>query len=234
MEIDEKKLNYLAGLFDGEGSFSITLNLRYTKSRPWLNIMPTARIGMKKAESQLTDLRDLIGVGKIYCSNKGKDKEIISWQTTQWEEVLIFAATLRPYLKFKQTQAEKIIKVCHLYLLKEGDGFRRTRGLPTRDKEVILEIIKIAINLNPDSLQAQKRKEKKPLEYWEKIVNEIYDYRQSNSLNKGGMPKKYSDEYLLKEVKRIETEGYSWKKDRKWKELVKYRFGSWSKAVSLI
>jgi hypothetical protein len=48
------------------------------------------------------------------------------------------------------------------------------------------------------------------------------------------MPQKYSDEDLLAEVKRIETEGYSWKKDRNWKELARYRFGSWEKAVSLI
>jgi len=233
MELDEKKLIYLAGLFDGEGSFSISLKLRYHKDRPWLNITPTARIGMKKAESQLTEMRDLMGVGKIYCSNKGKVKEIISWQTTKWEEVLILAATLRPYLKFKHIQAEKMIKICHLYLIEHGSS-KRFEGKPTRPREAVLEIIKTSLELNPDSLQAQKRKEKKPLEYWENILEDIYGYRKNNSLNKGGMPQKYSDEEILKEVKRIETEGYSWKKDRNWKELVKYRFGSWDKAVSLI
>lgn len=230
MEIDEKKLNYLAGLFDGEGSFSISLKLRYHKDRPWLNITPIARIGMKKADKQLTELRDLIGVGSIYCSNKGEDKEIISWQTTRWAEVLIFAAITRPYLKFKQDQAEKMIKVCQLYLIEHGSS-KRFEGKPTRPKEAVLEIIKTSLDLNPDSLQSQKRKEKKPLEYWKKVLDDIYNFRNTKPMNKGGMPPKYSDEDLLLKVKIILKEGYNWKRDRNTKELVKYRFGSWENAV---
>lgn len=227
----EKGIEYWAGLFDGEGCFCICLNLRKHKlTRPWLNINFMARIGMKKSELLLNEFKEFVGVGKVYVSNKTKRKEIYSWQTTNIEETVNVAKKLLPYLSVKKEQAEKMINVCNLYN-SNVDLKLRAMGKPVRTKEVILKVIEVSINLNPNSEQAELRKNNKPMEYWKKIVNEIYDFRDNNVKDLGGMPQKYSDDELFQMVNNVEKEGYVWKKHRALKELVKYRFGSWEIAV---
>jgi len=227
----EKGIEYWAGLFDGEGCFCICLSLRKHKLiRPWLNISFMARIGMKKSEQLLNDFKKFIGAGQIYVSNENRSNELYSWQTTNIEETAKVAKELFPYLIVKKEQAEKMIRACSLYN-SHTDLKLRVAGKPVRDKEIILKVIETSISLNPNSNQADLRKNNKPMEYWKNIVDKIYNFRDNNKKDSGGMPPKYTDEQLLSEVKRIIEKGYSWKEDRHWRELAKYRYGSWEKAI---
>jgi hypothetical protein len=104
-------------------------------------------------------------------------------------------------------------------------------GKPVRTKEVVLKVIEVSISLNPNSEQAELRKNNKPMEYWKKMVNEIYDFRDNNVKDLGGMPRKYTDDQILQKIKEIQTQGYVWKEHRGIKELAKYRFGNWEIAI---
>jgi hypothetical protein len=228
----EINLSFIGGLFEGEGSFSISIAGRSRKGRPWLSITPMARIGMKEHNSKmLTEIRDFLGIGKIYYSGNG-DERLVSWQTTNSKELLDFTIKIKDYLYNKREQADIMLKILDIYYLKYIDKGNKAKK---RTKEDLMQIVKYSRSINSlCSVNARRRQNLRGVEYWEKMIDKVIEYRESKPMDKGGMPKKFTDEQILAEVKRIETEGYSWKKDRNWKELANRRFGSWDKAVSLI
>lgn len=224
-------LNFIGGLFEGEGTFAISLVKRECKGRPWLVVSPMARIGMKEYNDVLLNqIKEFLKIGKIYYSNKGKLDGVVSWQTTNETELREFIYQIKDYLFNKKEQAEIMLKALDVYYKKYEKI--KSNKMKMRTKEDIMQIIKYSLEMNSlVSVNAKRRQNLKGIDYWEKYVDNIIKYRQENPLSKGGMSPKYSDEDLLLKVKIILKEGYNWKRDRNTKELVKYRFGSWENAV---
>lgn len=225
--------NYAAALFDGEGSFNISMSKRIASSgRPFIQVAAMARIGMKPhSEKLLKEFCDFVKVGKIYHSNNDNPKAIVSWQTTRWSEIKLFVDLLGNNLKLKNKQAIMMLEAYNIFYLKYSSKINKNKN---RDKADLIKVAELSLNMNKEeSMQAMKRNEEKGMEYLKQMIEEVYAYNENTEKDKGGMPPKYTDEQLLKEILRIVNGDYNWQKDRKWKELAKYRYGSWEKAVEL-
>lgn len=229
---NETEKNYYAGLFDGEGCVYLSMSYRKRGNRPYIRFSPCCRIGMKKNSRHMLDgLHKFFEVGNIYVSNRGLGNEIHSWQTSKIADTEMFLKYIRPYLRLKHEQADKMLKICEL--MKTPEITNRNKGLPTRDKETLLKIIRIGLDLNTDTVQTKKLREVRNFEYWKNKVEEVYGYREKHGVDKGGMPPKYSDEQILEDVRFILENGYEPKRDRNKVRRAKYRFGSWDYAVDL-
>lgn len=96
-EVDREFLAWLAGFWEGEGSFS----LRESKYRhPRLSINQGDR-------SPLDLIQKKLGVGKVYEQNKGKagrfsKKPIYKWDVWRRDDVIAVARAMLPFLKFRR------------------------------------------------------------------------------------------------------------------------------------
>jgi hypothetical protein len=228
MEIND---NFIGGLFEGEGSFSISLVERFAKQRPFLSISAMARIGMKEYnKDMLIQMRDYLNLGKIYLSNSGQENGVVSWQTTNYRELESFINRIKDKLYHKKYQAEIMLKAIDIYFKKYEDKGNRIKK---RSEEDIMQIIKHSLEMNSlVSVNAKRRLNIKGMDYWSKYVKNLLDFRDENLPNKGGMPPKYTDDEILRKLYPIIESSYDYISHRSIKALAAYRFGSFEIAIS--
>jgi hypothetical protein len=101
--LDEKRLAYLAGFFDGEGSVGIQ---KYCRSRPWHT--PYATVSQVRPDV-LQQFKEAFG-GTIYFNKSGGKNGIWTWQIKSHKLVLDFLKTLLPYLLVKRAEAEVVLE----------------------------------------------------------------------------------------------------------------------------
>ena len=143
-------LNYLAGLWDGEGSFMlIKISTRHKKDpkdyspkahgsfyQIPINRVPTAQICMVvngRQEKVMQIFKDnydgLLHLIKNPPSKNKNGKPVLMWRSTS-RKATTLAKDLLPYLKIKKRQAEIIIRYGRLQELNRQNG---TRKITDRD-----------------------------------------------------------------------------------------------------
>jgi len=146
----DKIISYFAGLFDGEGSFSIQISIRpYGKSNKFcVNINPKMVMSIRDGREVLETLQQTFG-GQIY---KYKD-ETWRWNLSRKQLILNAAEELLPYLRIKKQIAERFIEGVKLI-----PGFQARKGKKGRrlTKETAIRLAEIALSLNPESARRTK------------------------------------------------------------------------------
>jgi hypothetical protein len=106
---------WAAGFVDGEGCFSINYHRPTNHHRPGLFV--------SQIESPpLEILKDLFG-GSINCTPaRGRQRPLMTWQITNWADLVNTVETLQPYLVVKAAHAELMLAYLH------GPGRRYPNG----------------------------------------------------------------------------------------------------------
>lgn len=163
----KKSLHYLAGLFDGEGSFSIQVGLRQYKSRPpSIYFNPSMSVNLYYGTDVLEAFREEFG-GQIYPYSRNGESRGARWHLGRHEEVMKAAGTLQPYLEIKNEICRRFIEA--LTLFPSPGGANRKKGDRVWLPDVAVKVAEIALTLNP----ARSRKCNKTLEYLTEFKNSL-------------------------------------------------------------
>ncbi|MGH7204519.1 MAG: LAGLIDADG family homing endonuclease [Candidatus Levyibacteriota bacterium] len=153
--MDEHELFYLAGLFDGEGSFSIQVQIREYKGRKNVRFNYRMTLSLKYGAKPIMDLLIKNFGGQIYEYN-GKEGNMFRWNQSSRGSILRTCEYLIPRLRIKKVIGEKFVQA--LKIIPESRASHRT-GQRSWTKEMVREVATIALTLNPT------RKSNKDLTY---------------------------------------------------------------------
>ena len=107
-------LEYIAGLFDGEGY--ITVNFHSTKKQ----LIPVVGIKMNGL-NLLKELREIFG-GYCYQRKNFVNRPLTEWTLRGAYQVLPFLQSIEPFLHIKKEQAQLCIELCNTYSVRQSDG----------------------------------------------------------------------------------------------------------------
>lgn len=176
-DTEVKSIEYLAGLFDGEGSFSIQVGLRQHKSRhPTVYFNPSMSVNLYYGAGVLSHFQEMFG-GQIYPYKKAPGAA--RWHLGRQEMLLPAARALQPHLVIKSIICERFLHALSLFPARGGTNLRA--GDRVWDPVVAVEVAEIALTLNPP----RSRKSNKSLEYLT-VFKAGLDLHQSSSLIDGG------------------------------------------------
>ena len=143
-----KSIEYLAGLFDGEGSFSIQVGLRqYKDQTPNMWVNPSMSVNLYYGSEVLDHFVEAFG-GQIYSYQKGGVAAGRRWHLGKRVEVRDAAAAIMPHLEIKRDIARRFIEaldLCPAIDPKSGHKGRPRAWSP----EQAIEVAEIALALNP-------------------------------------------------------------------------------------
>ena len=124
----------------------------------------------------LKGIQETLGGGRMYVSNEGTDKSIVSFFTTRIDETIKLCEMLIPHLIIKKTQAEKLLCVCNLMRLRlDNSGKFRQKTTEIYTKEDMQKIIITATTMNK-GLQSTRWRETKGrnTDYYLELVDKMY------------------------------------------------------------
>lgn len=136
----EERLAYFAGLFDGEGSFSIQVNWRMYSGRRSAHFNPRMTMSLKYGVEVLDELVMEFG-GAVY---KYPDER--KWCVSQRTLLKAAAEKLLPYLRIKRKIGERFIEA--LTYFPESRKAHRN-GERSWSEGAVLKVAEIALTLNP-------------------------------------------------------------------------------------
>lgn len=157
---------YLAGLFDGEGSFSIQVGLREYKGRPSGFFAPSMSVNLHYGASVLDEFVEAFG-GTIYPYQRDGRPCGRRWHLGRRELLTVATTTLLPYLRIKHDIAERFLFALSLFPSPLGANRRAGRRVWTAD--VAVAVAEIALTLNPP----RSRKTNKTAEYVEVLRSQL-------------------------------------------------------------
>jgi len=172
---------YLAGVIDGEGTFTLQINLRKSSSgKENIRINPRVGIGLRYKEKEyklLEAIKEKLKVGTIYLSNKGKETAKCMYMTTNVEDCITIAEYVLPYLYLKEKQAIRFIKICKM--IKAGKlrrkGINMYGGEKIYSKEEMIEMITVATTLNEGTQMTRFRESTgRNTQYYLNIIEKLY------------------------------------------------------------
>ena len=138
----ETRFAYFAGLFDGEGTFSIQVNRREYKGRPSAHFNPRMSMSLKYGTEVLDELAKEFG-GAVYdYPNERK------WCVSRLPLLKAATKKLMPYLKIKKRIAERFSEALDIFPDTKRDG-RHLRGERSWGEVAVLRVAQIALTLNP-------------------------------------------------------------------------------------
>jgi len=153
-----KSLEYLAGLFDGEGSFSIQVALRsYKQNRPSIYLNPCMSMTLYYGADVLQFLQERFG-GRVYPYAKRSEHGGI-WHLGRVANLTLAAQALLPHLVIKKSIAERFLEA--LSMFPSRIGVDHLNGHRAWSPDVAVKVAEIALTLNPP----RSRKCNKTLEY---------------------------------------------------------------------
>lgn len=156
---------YLAGLFDGEGTFSIQVDMRKASSgRDSVRFNPRMGMTIKYGKEVLLEYIEAFG-GTIY---EYPEQGEYRWNLGTRQELLIAAKTLLPHLRIKKRIAERFIEALEIF---PETRAKHRLGERSWTEEMVNKVAYIALTLNPESA----RKSPKSIEYL-KELEQIYAY----------------------------------------------------------
>ncbi len=144
---------YLAGLMDGEGTFSIQFKMKPSRRsgmRPWF--CPRMSMTLKYGPQVLEELREAFGGSITY----GK-REQVRWALSGREKLRYAAESLAPYLRIKKGIAAEFLHA--LDLAPNLKGVARNTGKTAWTDDAMMEMMHLAHTLNPHA----SRKNRQPI-----------------------------------------------------------------------
>jgi hypothetical protein len=152
-------VEYLAGLFDGEGSFSIQVGLRRygAVQTGWVN--PAMSVNLYYGTAVLERFVEWFG-GQIYPYTRNGAPRGARWHLGQRGRLLPAVDALLPYLEIKREIAVRFREAL-LLMPPDGRGADRSRGGRVWRTEQVLAVAEIALSLNPP----RARRSNKTAEY---------------------------------------------------------------------
>ena len=168
---EQEFYNWLAGFVDGDGCFSISLNLRGTSMHVGFSIL----IGVKYKDAFAIEyLHQRCNVGHIYRHMLDTPDAKISWQTTNMAHSIEIAQKLIPYLVVKKEKAIKFLETALWYqsTCRAVDG-KRAKATRVRSNADMKRVVQCAIDLNYDR-QVVRYRNKKGMDYWNKTIDMLY------------------------------------------------------------
>lgn len=156
-----KSLEYLAGLFDGEGSFSIQVSLRRLSrqpDRPSIFINPSMSMSIYYGADVLQLLQERFG-GRVRPYAKKRTEHGGRWCLGRVENLTLAARALRPHLVIKQHICDRFLEA--LSIFPSQAGVDKMNGHRMWTPDLAVRVAEIAFTLNPP----RSRKCNKTLEY---------------------------------------------------------------------
>jgi hypothetical protein len=132
------KEEYFAGLFDGEGSFSIG----WSRKKNYLNFSPKMTMSLKYGGNIIEQLQRRFG-GSVYHYKDGMTR----WNLSKKQLLISATNSLLPFLQIKKDIAIQFLNILNLF-----PKSRKERW----SKENMNKVIKMAVVLNP--VKSRKRK----------------------------------------------------------------------------
>lgn len=153
-------IRYFCGLFDGEGSFSIQVNIR-KQNRSSIHFNPRITMTLKKGHGNtiliMDDLQKTFG-GKIYYTDK---KSELRWHVGKREELINLTNKMIPYLIIKKDIAKRFLEALILFPKTRKDHLKGKRSWNLIKTK---KVARIALTLNPS------KKSPKTLKYIQKVI----------------------------------------------------------------
>ncbi|MCG3204071.1 MAG: hypothetical protein KCHDKBKB_00774 [Elusimicrobia bacterium] len=171
--------NWLGGMIDGDGCFSISLSRQHNSKTRRICVTPQVAVTARADRvEELEYILENTRIGKIYTRGRSP-YPVSAWQTTSGKDSLDVAKKVLPYLVLKRKKCEAFIKVLEYWINTSnpdrlGDKSRaRGRGQRLRTQEQMKIMIKNACEINSDR-QTRRYKDKLTYEQWEPIIKEWY------------------------------------------------------------
>jgi hypothetical protein len=132
-------LLYLAGFWDGEGSFSISMNVQRRSYGEYPSFQRSVHVTNTNLEVLLY-IKETLQAGSILEMNQYRSQQNPKWKPAyklafSAEEARVLAALLLPYLRIKQEQARIIAEWPHKA---RGGGGVRVRDTATHEVQRLL------------------------------------------------------------------------------------------------
>lgn len=106
------EIYWLAGILDGEGSFTIDFRNERSKKYPSIRV----NVGMTD-EDTIFKLQEITGVGYISSSFLPSGKEIYQWQIAKQQDVAALIMTIYPLMsKRRKQRIEELLFIWRSYL----------------------------------------------------------------------------------------------------------------------
>jgi len=174
--------NWLGGVIDGDGCFSLSLSKQHNPPSPRICVTPQVAI-TSRADYRwyLEYIQKQTGIGTVYTRGRSP-YPMCAWQTTSMRDSLYIAERVFPYLIVKKEKAKKFIKVLKYWIETanpdrtgklENKGRSRRGGARMRKQSDMLKIVKVACEINSDR-QTRRYKDKLSYEDWVPLIKEWY------------------------------------------------------------
>jgi LAGLIDADG endonuclease len=138
----DQQVIYLAGLVDGEGTFSIQINVRVSKKgKQSVHFNPRITMTLSYGVEVLDELVQVFG-GNTYPYKDGARR----WSLGGREAMIAAATRLLPYLRIKRRIAEQFIEALEIFPVSRK---AHSRGERSWTLDMSLRVAKIALALNP-------------------------------------------------------------------------------------
>lgn len=145
------QLEYLAGLFDGEGTFSIQVDFRWGKKvdghlERLIRFNPSMTLPQKRGYGNTEEVMNLLVEnlgGRIY---NVKDRDMMRWTLGRIDNLKIIAPKLAPYLIVKRDVADKFITALSLFPSRKGVASSKKEKIWSVD--LCIQVATIAYDLN--------------------------------------------------------------------------------------
>lgn len=138
-------LDYIAGLIDADGCFTISLASSRTGSSIFI---PTFVVNFRQDslyKEIVLGVQETLGVGKVY----NHIDRMKTWQTTSWKDTLVACKQLEPHLKIKKESCQAMIRIIEEWWNPDNvDVQKRWEKKPIRPKWLVLKLLDTAVNLN--------------------------------------------------------------------------------------
>ena len=139
--MEQTNLAYLAGLFDGEGTFSIQVKLRSAKGRKSVHFNPRMTMTLKYGTHELTELQSVFG-GQVYQYKNGCAR----WNLSKREALISATAALLPFLRIKKHIGVRFLEALGIFPASRKDHLKGQRSWTP---EMVQKVAHIALTLNP-------------------------------------------------------------------------------------
>ena len=150
--LPDNELAYLAGLFDGEGSFSIQVSIKSDmargRERAWFN--PRMTMTLKYGNEVLEDLVSALG-GKVYGSCRDGHRR---WSLGKKAGLTVATNALLPYLRIKREIGERFLEA--LAIFPDRAGVSMKSGERIWSEKAVLDVARIALTLNQGGKPAKR------------------------------------------------------------------------------
>jgi LAGLIDADG endonuclease len=140
MTTEASQLLYLAGLFDGEGSFNIQVKIKEHRGVERVAFTPRLTMSLHYGHAPLYLLQEFFG-GSVYKYADGSQR----WNTSRRRNVIYAAEALQPHLIIKRQVCKRYLDALSMF----PPITRCWQGRRLWTNEKVLKVAEIALTLNP-------------------------------------------------------------------------------------